>query len=98
MFAQVADQADDVAGDEPSDGAAGIHADRHPAAWGTHEAGGLKVHRVVVDEGTRGGCDGAGIGAVADGKPQPVPGDQVTKPGGPPGRIEDDENTAAASG
>jgi hypothetical protein len=68
MFAQVADQADDVLGDEPPDGAAGIYADHHPAAWVEHEAGGLEVLRAVVDEGTRGGCDGAGIGAVADGK------------------------------
>jgi hypothetical protein len=45
MFAQVADQPDDVPGDEPSDGAAGIHADHHLAARVKHEAGGLEIHR-----------------------------------------------------
>ena len=58
MFAQVADQADDVARDESSDRAAGIHADHHPAVWVKHEPGRLEVHRVVVDEGT-------GVAAIA---------------------------------
>ena len=50
MVAEVADQTGDVVGDKPSDGAVGVHAD-DPAAGAEHEAGGLKVLRVVVDEG-----------------------------------------------
>jgi hypothetical protein len=80
VFAQVADQADDVFGDQPSDGAAGIDADHDPAAWVEHEAGRLQVYRVVVDEGAGGGGDGAGGGAVTDGEFQAMLGDQV--PGG----------------
>src|SRR5258708_24034768 len=80
MFAQVADQADDVLRHEPSDGAAGIDADHDPAAWVEHEAGRLQVHRVVVDEGAGGGGDGAGVGAVAYGELQAALVEQV--PGG----------------
>jgi hypothetical protein len=71
MVTEVADQADDVLGDEPSDGAAGVHADDDLAGWVEHESGRLQVHRVVVNEGAGGGCDGAGVGAVADGELQP---------------------------
>jgi hypothetical protein len=82
MFAPVADQADDVLRDEPSDGAAGIHADNRPPARVRHEAGGLEVHRVIVEAGTRAAAM-ARIGTVADGKPQPVPDDQVLGGGFP---------------
>jgi hypothetical protein len=51
VLAQVADEAHHVLGDEPPDGAAGVHADHDVALGVEHEAGGLQVHRVGVDEG-----------------------------------------------
>ncbi len=81
MFADVADQAQDIPGDEPPDGAAGVHADDDPACWVEHEAGRLRVARVGVDE--RAGRLGDGVGAVADREPQVMLGDQVPRGGGP---------------
>jgi hypothetical protein len=46
VLAQVPDQADDILGDEPADGAAGVHADDDPAAGFEHEPGRLQVPRV----------------------------------------------------
>ena len=51
MLAQVADQAGDVVGDEPPDGAAGVHADHDVTRGVEHGAGGLQVDGVGVDEG-----------------------------------------------
>jgi hypothetical protein len=81
--AQVADQADDVLGHEPADGAAGVHADDDPAAGVQHKPGRLQVPRVGVDEGPGHGGDGVGVGvcAVADRELQAVPGDQVLRGG-----------------
>src|SRR5690242_4171462 len=46
VFAQVADEADDVLRDEPPDGAAGVHAAHDPAVGVQHEAGRLQEGRV----------------------------------------------------
>src|SRR6266851_7528673 len=77
VFAQVTGQAGDVLGDEPADGAAGVHADDDPAAGVEHETGGLQVGRVGVGECAGRVRDGGGVGAVTDREPQAVPGDQV---------------------
>src|ERR1700722_9342565 len=76
MSAQVAHHSDDIVGDEPTDRSAGVDADNDPAGRVEHDAGGLQVHRIGVDEcpGQRG--DGLGVHAVADGKRQLVLGDQ----------------------
>jgi len=46
VLAQVADQADDVLGDEPADGAAEVHTDEDPVGGVEHESGRLQVPRV----------------------------------------------------
>jgi hypothetical protein len=70
VLMQVADEADDVVGDESSDGAAGVDADDDGSAWVEDEPGGLQVQRIVVDERSGRLADGAGVGAVADGEVQ----------------------------
>jgi hypothetical protein len=65
MLAQVADEADHVLGDEPADGAAGVHADHDPADRVEDEAGGLQVDRVGVDERAGELGDSPGVGAVS---------------------------------
>jgi hypothetical protein len=66
--------------------------DDNPAAGVEHESGRLQVYRVVVDEGSGGGCDGTRVGAVTDGELQAVPGDQFL--GG--GFVVDGPSTDAA--
>src|SRR5580693_8621260 len=51
VLAKVPDQTDYILGDEPADGAAGVHAEDDPAAGVEHEASRLQVPRVGVDEG-----------------------------------------------
>ena len=63
----VTDEAHDVIGDEPPDGAARVHADDDVTRGIEHEAGGLQVHRVWVGEGAGQGGDGGRVRAVADG-------------------------------
>jgi hypothetical protein len=92
VLAQVPDQADDILGNEPADGAAGVHADDDPAAGVEHEPGRLQVPRVGVDEGPGSGGDGVGVGAVADRELQAVPGDQVLRGGFPIDGQRDDRD------
>jgi hypothetical protein len=80
VLAQVADQADDILGDEPANGAAGVDADHHTPGRVEDEPGGLQEERVIVDEGPGHLGDRAGAGAVPDRERQAVPGDQF--PGG----------------
>jgi uncharacterized protein len=77
VLAQDPDQADDVLGDEPPDGAARVHADDDLARRVEHEPGGLQVHRVGVDERPGGRGDGPRVGPVADREGQLVLGDQL---------------------
>jgi hypothetical protein len=50
VLAHVTHQACHVLGDQAAHGAAGVHAHDHRAAGNQHEAGGLQVERVFVDE------------------------------------------------
>ena len=63
-------------GDEPADGAAGVHADDDAAGGVEDEPGGLQVARVRVDEGARQSGHRGGVGAVADRKGEAVLADQ----------------------
>src|ERR1700749_2614781 len=76
MFTQVADQAYYVLGDEPADGAAGVHADRDLAGRVEDETGRLQVDRIRVDERAGEPGDGPGVGAVPAREGQAVLGDQ----------------------
>src|SRR5579862_1951757 len=53
VLAQVADQADDVLGDEPADGAAEVHTDEDPVGGVEHESGRLQVPRVGLTKTPR---------------------------------------------
>ena len=79
VFTQVADQADHVLGDEPADGAAGVHADHDLAGRVEDEPGGLQEAPAGVDERAGEPGDGPGVGVVPDREGQAVLGDQ---PGG----------------
>jgi hypothetical protein len=72
VLAQVPDEAGDVVGDKPPDGAAGVHADDDVTRGVEHEASGLQVHRVRVDERACERGDGCCVGAIADGEGQRV--------------------------
>jgi hypothetical protein len=64
VLAQVADQADDVLRNEPSDGAAGVDADHDVPGRVENKPGRLQEERVVVDESPGRPCNGAAAGAV----------------------------------
>src|SRR5271169_4066787 len=81
VLAQVPDQADYILGDEPADGAAGVHADHDPAAGVEHEPGRLQEQRIIVDEGPGYSGDRRSVGAVADRELQAVLADQVLRGG-----------------
>ena len=61
VLPQVAHQADDVLGDEPADGAAGVDADDYLPGRVEDEAGGLQVDRRRVDERAGQVRDSAGV-------------------------------------
>src|SRR6202034_821679 len=81
VFAYVADQADHVFGDEPTDGAAGVHANHHLAGLVEDDAGGLQKNRVSIKERTGEARDGSGVCAVPDREGQAVLGDQLGSSG-----------------
>ena len=64
MVAQVADQAHDVLGDEPPDGAARVDANDDASAGVEHEPRGLQIYGVGVDERAGGLGDRLGVGAA----------------------------------
>ena len=92
LFTQVADETDDVLGDQAPDGAAGVHADHDPAGGVEHEPGRLQEQRVGVDEGAGYAGDGVGVGAMADRELQAMLGDQVLRGGFVVDRQRDDRD------
>ena len=80
-MAEVADEADDIRGDEPSDCAAGVHADDDPTAWVEHEPGRLDEPRIVVDERAGRIGDRRSVGAVPYRELQAMLGDQLLSGG-----------------
>ena len=81
-MAEVEDEADDIRGDEPSDGAAGVHADDDPAAGAEREPGRLDEPRIVVDERAGRIGDRRSVGAVTYRELQAMLGDQLLSGGG----------------
>ena len=77
MLPYVAQQPGDVIGHQPADGPAGVDADHDLARRVEDEAGGLQVHRVLIDEGAGQAGDRACVGAEPDGEGQAVLGDQA---------------------
>jgi hypothetical protein len=81
LFTQVADETDDVLGDQAPDGAAGVHANHDPAAGVEHEPGRLQEQRIIVDERAGRIGDRRSVGAVPHQEPQAVLGDELPRGG-----------------
>jgi len=81
LFTQVADETDDVLGDQAPDGAAGVHADHDPAAGVEHEPGRLQEQRIIVDERAGRIGDRRSVGAVPHQEPQAVLVDELPRGG-----------------
>src|SRR5260221_8867364 len=77
VLAQVADQADDVLGDESAEGAAGIAADPPPPRRVQDEPRGLQEQRILVNESASLRGDRAGVGALPDRERQAMFGDEL---------------------
>jgi hypothetical protein len=77
MLAQVPDQADHVLRHQAADGAAGVHAHDHLALGVQHEAGGLQVQRVFIDERAGQPGDRAGVRAVPQRESEAVLGGEL---------------------
>lgn len=81
VLSDVPDQANDILGDKPPDGTAGVDAHDNVASRAEDETGRLEVDRVRIDERAGESCNGAGVSAVADRKRQAVSGDEPGRRG-----------------
>ena len=77
VLADVAHQPGDIVRDQPADGPAGVDADHDLAGRVEHEAGGLQINRLRVEEGTGQAGDRACVRAESDREGQAVLGDEA---------------------